>query len=84
MGNHFSKIKHGETHVYYLGKLTQNEVIQIVNDKILEAILTQLTDSEYFSVILVWSPSRSERQYVTCGGFDTRGVHTRNNQDGCP
>ncbi|MBN3303334.1 PSD13 ATPase, partial [Amia calva] len=42
MENHLSKIKDGETHAHYLGKRTQNELIQIVSDKIPEAIVTQV------------------------------------------
>ena len=52
MKNHLSKSKEGETHAHYPGKLTQNELIQIVSDKILEAIVTQVRDLKYFSICL--------------------------------
>lgn len=51
MENNFSKIKAGETHAHYLEKRTESEPIQIVSDKILEAIVTQVRDSMYFIIL---------------------------------
>ena len=65
MENHLSKMKDGETHAHYPGKRTQNELIQIVSDTILEAIVTQVRDSKYFSIILDCTPDISRRAQMS-------------------
>ena len=54
-----------EIHAHYLGKHTQNELIQIVGDKILEAIVTQVRDSKYFSIILDCTPDISHQEQMS-------------------
>ncbi|XP_040210403.1 zinc finger MYM-type protein 1-like [Rana temporaria] len=65
MENHLSKIKDGETHAHYLGQHTQNELIQIVSGKILEAIVTQIRDSKYYSIILDCTPDISHQEQMS-------------------
>uniref|UniRef100_A0A8C1K3Y1 TTF-type domain-containing protein n=1 Tax=Cyprinus carpio TaxID=7962 RepID=A0A8C1K3Y1_CYPCA len=65
MENHLSKIKDGQTHAHYLGQHTQNELIQIVSGKILEAIVTQIRDSKYFSIILDCTPDISHQEQMS-------------------
>lgn len=51
MENHVSRVKDGDTHTHYLGKGTQNEFIQIVSENILDAKVSQIKKSKYFSII---------------------------------
>lgn len=72
METHLSKIKDGETHAHYLGQHTQNELIQIVSDKILEAIVTQVRDSKYLYIILDCTPDISHQEQTVKSWSDTR------------
>jgi hypothetical protein len=65
MENHLNKIKDGETHAHYLWKSTQNEMIQTVSDTILEAIVTQVRDSKYISIILDWTPDIRHQEQMS-------------------
>lgn len=53
---HRSKIKAGVSHTHYPEKCTQNKLLHIVSDKMLEVIVTQVRDSKYISIILdcIW------------------------------
>nr|XP_055051180.1 zinc finger MYM-type protein 1-like [Misgurnus anguillicaudatus] len=52
MENHLNRIQDAETHTHYLGKHIQNELIQVISGKILEAIVADIKQSKYFSIIL--------------------------------
>ena len=51
--------------IHYLGKRTQNELIQIVSDKIMEAIVTQVGDSKNFSIIVDCTPDISHQEQMS-------------------
>jgi hypothetical protein len=55
----------GKTHAHYLRKRIQNELIQIVSDNILEAMVTQVRDSKYFSIILDCTPDISHQEQMS-------------------
>lgn len=63
--NHVSRIKDGETHAHYLSKDIQNELIQLVSDRILTTIVTQVRDSKYFSIILDCTPDISHQEQMS-------------------
>ncbi|KAK0150731.1 repressor of the inhibitor of the protein kinase [Merluccius polli] len=63
--NHLNRIKDGETHAHYLSKDIQNELIQLVSDRILETIVTQIRDSKYFSIILDCTPDISHQEQMS-------------------
>ncbi|XP_056466856.1 uncharacterized protein LOC130405715 [Gadus chalcogrammus] len=63
--NHVSRIKDGDTHAHYLSKDIQNELIQLVSDRILKTIVTQVRDSKYFSIILDCTPDISHQEQMS-------------------
>lgn len=64
MENHLSRIPDGETHTHYLGKHIQNELIQVSSGKILEAIVTAIKQSKYYSIILGCTPDISHLEQM--------------------
>jgi hypothetical protein len=51
MEEHRRNISHNETHVYYLGKNNQNELIQLLSNTVKENIAT-CHASKYFLIVL--------------------------------
>ena len=48
MDEHLRKIKDNETHVHYLGKDIQNELIQLLSNAIKQKILASAREAKYF------------------------------------
>lgn len=65
MDSHLSKIEDGETHAHYLGEGIQNELIQVVSDKVLEAIVSQVRESKYFFIIVDCTPDISHQEQMS-------------------
>ncbi|XP_065654529.1 zinc finger MYM-type protein 5-like [Hydra vulgaris] len=49
---HLRKIEDNETHVHYLGKDIQNELIHLLSNAIKQKILKSACDAKYFSIII--------------------------------
>uniref|UniRef100_A0A3Q3ICV3 Uncharacterized protein n=1 Tax=Monopterus albus TaxID=43700 RepID=A0A3Q3ICV3_MONAL len=57
MKQHVSRVESGAgSHVHYLGKTIQNELIDSISSKTIEHIVTEIKISKYFSIILDCTP----------------------------
>ena len=65
MSEHLRKVKNKETHVDYLGKYIQNELIQLLSNTIQQQILTSVRAEKYFSIILDCTPAVSHVEQMT-------------------
>lgn len=62
MKQHVSRLESGAgSHVHYLGKTIQNELIDSISSKIIEHIVTKIKISKYFSIILDCTPDLSHK-----------------------
>ncbi|XP_068208339.1 uncharacterized protein [Palaemon carinicauda] len=65
MSEHLCKMRNEETHVHYLGKNIQNELIDILANAIKEEILRNAHAAKYFSIILDSTPDMSQVEQMT-------------------
>lgn len=65
MKEHIRRITSTEIHNNYLGKHIQNEIIQLLSDKIKRHILTELKRAKYYSIILDCTPDISHKEQMT-------------------
>lgn len=65
MKDHLKKVKSKETYNHYLGKNTQNEIINLLAHKTNEYILNKIRNSKYFSIIIDCTPDKSHREQMT-------------------
>ncbi|XP_068209211.1 zinc finger MYM-type protein 1-like [Palaemon carinicauda] len=65
MSEHQRKIRNEETHVHYLGKSIQNELIDILANAIKEEILRNARTAKYFSIIWDDTPDVSHVKQMT-------------------
>ncbi|XP_069486218.1 zinc finger MYM-type protein 1-like [Ambystoma mexicanum] len=65
MNEHLRKITDEKTHIHYLGKDIENELIQLLATTIKEEILASVQAANYFSVILDCTPDVSHVEQMT-------------------
>ena len=65
MSEHHRKVKNKQTHVHYLGKELQNELIQLLSNTIQQKILTSVRAAKYFYIILDCTPDVSHVEQMT-------------------
>ena len=56
MGQHLQHVTNAEICNHYLGKRIQNELITVVADAVVNAILQDIKNAMYFSIILDCTP----------------------------
>ncbi|XP_065650581.1 zinc finger MYM-type protein 1-like [Hydra vulgaris] len=59
------KIKDNETHVHYLGKDIQNELIHLLSDAIKQKTLISACDAKYFSIIIDYTHGAGHVEQMT-------------------
>ena len=65
MGEHLRCVTNEEIHDHYLGKRIQNELITVVADAVMKAILRDIKNAMYFSVILDCTPDISHKAQMS-------------------
>jgi hypothetical protein len=65
MKEHIRRISSQEIHCHYLGKDIQNEVIQLLANKIRFRIVTALKNAKYYSIILDCTPDINHTEQMT-------------------
>ncbi|XP_065650519.1 52 kDa repressor of the inhibitor of the protein kinase-like [Hydra vulgaris] len=65
MDEHLRKIKDNETHVHYLAKYIQNELIHLLFNAIKQKVLTSARDAKYFSIIIDCTPDSGHVEQLT-------------------
>ena len=65
IGEHLRQIQNKETHVHYLGKNIQNEIIGLLGSKIKNQIISNILKWTYYSIILDCTPDVSHVEQLT-------------------
>lgn len=65
MNDHLRRIQQKETKVHYLSSLIQNEIIELVGDKIVEEIVKRAKKAKYFSIIMDCTPDTSHNEQLS-------------------
>ncbi|XP_065662783.1 uncharacterized protein LOC136085408 [Hydra vulgaris] len=65
MSKHIQRIKTSEIHTTYLGKTIQNEIVELLANKIKNHILAKLERAKYYSLILDCTPDISHMEQMT-------------------
>ncbi|XP_065650236.1 zinc finger MYM-type protein 1-like [Hydra vulgaris] len=65
MDEHLRKIKDNKTHVHYLDKDIQNELIHLLSHGIKQKILTSACDAKYFSIVVDCTPDAGHVEQMT-------------------
>ena len=75
MAEHIRRVTSKETHIHYLGKDIQNEIISMLSSQIQQEILTMLKSAKYYSIVLDCTPdvSRTEQMTVIVRFVTTQG-----------
>lgn len=82
LDTHLRKIKTHEIHNHYLGKDTQNELLNIMATAVLNEILKRVKAAKYYAIILDCTPDMSHQEqmsltirYVSDGNLAPSGVY---------
>lgn len=62
---HVSEVERGANHTSYLGKQIQNELIDCIGGKIMESIVNEIKENNYFSIILDYTPDLSHKEQLS-------------------
>ncbi|XP_047141052.1 zinc finger MYM-type protein 1-like [Hydra vulgaris] len=65
MSKHIQRITKSEIHTTYLGKTIQNEIVELLANKIKNDILAKLERAKYYSLILDCTPDISHMEQMT-------------------
>lgn len=65
MNQHLKRMKNQESKVHYLSPRIQNEIIDLVGEKIIEEIITRVKAAKYFSVIMDCTPDVSHKEQLS-------------------
>ncbi|XP_047142378.2 zinc finger MYM-type protein 1-like [Hydra vulgaris] len=65
MSKHIQRITTSEIHTTYLGKTIQNEIVELLANKIKNDILAKLERAKYYSLILDCTPDISHMEQMT-------------------
>jgi hypothetical protein len=65
MAEHLRRIRDKDTHVHYLGKDIQNQLIQIISEAVREEILENLKNAKYYSIIVDCTPDISKVEQMS-------------------
>ncbi|XP_065667800.1 zinc finger MYM-type protein 1-like [Hydra vulgaris] len=65
MSKHIQRITTSEIHTTYLGKTIQNEIVELLANKIKNHILAKLERAKYYSLILDCTPDISHMEQMT-------------------
>ena len=79
MGEHLQCVTNAEIHDHYLGKRIQNELITVVADAVVNAILRDIKNAMYLSVILDCTPDISHKEQMSLTiRYVSDGVNVKN------
>lgn len=62
---HITRITSQDMYTHYLGKNIQNEIIQLLENKIRQKIISAVQNSKYYSIILNCTPDSSHKEQMT-------------------
>lgn len=66
LAEHIALIQKSESRLtHYLGHNIQNEIIQLLGERIKKAIVLELTQSKYFSIILDCTPDIAHEEQIS-------------------
>lgn len=65
MENHIDRIRNESTHTHYLGQRIQNELIQIIGNRVLQTIVSCVQEAKYYSIILDCTPGASHKEQMS-------------------
>jgi len=62
---HIGRITSQDKHIHYLGKNIQNGIIQLLENKIRQKIISAVQNSKYYSIVLDCTPDASHKEQMT-------------------
>uniref|UniRef100_A0A8C3HBI5 TTF-type domain-containing protein n=1 Tax=Chrysemys picta bellii TaxID=8478 RepID=A0A8C3HBI5_CHRPI len=65
MAEHVRRVKDGEIHTHYLGKNTQNEIIELISNGVHNEILSNLKHAKYYSIIVDCTQDLSKTEQMS-------------------